>query len=85
MIRHSEAVSHLIALHRYCINIENCDDCAIQEHCHLTMLTEADKKKLRARAEELEVQERVKEYKNLEETKNVCRKCADEIRKLVEK
>ena len=47
-------------------------------------LTEADVKKLKARAEELEVQERVNAYKDLEETRNICRKYADEIRGLGE-
>ena len=36
------------------------------------------------RCEELEVNERVESYKDLEETRNICRKYADEIRGLGE-
>ena len=85
MSKHSKAVEHLVALNRYCINIENCKDCVIEDYCHCNMLTEADVKKLKARAEELEVQERVNAYKDLEETRNICRKYADEIRGLGDK
>ena len=43
-----------------------------------------DSKPIEKRCEELEVNERVESYKDLEETRNICRKYADEIRGLGE-
>ena len=40
---------------------------------------------IRKRVEELEVNEMVKKYKDLEETRNICRKYADELRGLGDK
>ena len=42
-------------------------------------------KPIEGRCEKLEVNERVKSYKDLEETRNICRKFADEIRGLGDK
>jgi len=39
---------------------------------------------IKERCEELEVNERIESYKDLEETRNICRKYADEIRGLGE-
>lgn len=57
MSKHSEAVKHLVALTKYCINIENCDNCAIEEYCTCHMLTEAEIKRLETKAKELERQD----------------------------
>lgn len=54
MGKHSEAVKHLVALTKYCVNIENCENCVIENYCTCHMLTEAEIKKLNARAKELE-------------------------------
>ena len=42
-------------------------------------------KPIEGRCERLEVNERVESYKDLEETRNICRKYADELRGLVDK
>ena len=60
------------------------EDFCVFEGCPGVFVSDYLNEDIRKRVEELEVQERVNAYKDLEETRNICRKYADEIRGLGE-
>ena len=101
MSEHREALNALKTIANYCHG-RNCETeciffngkdkggvCRLVSYKFSPAFYEIDPdeiKPIKDRCEKLEVNERVKAYKELEETRNICRAYADEIRrKLVDK
>lgn len=61
------------------------EDFCVFEGCPGVFVSDYLNEDIRKRVEKLEVNEMVKKYKDIEETRNICRKYADEIRGLGDK
>lgn len=100
MIKHREALNALKTIANYCYG-RDCETeciffngkdrvsvCRLVSYKFSPAYYEIDPneiKPIEKQCEKLEVNERVESYKDLEETRNICRKYADELRKLVDK
>ena len=99
MSKHREALKALKTIANYCYGRDCETECIFfngkdkRNVCRLTNykfspayyeIDPDEIKPIEERCEELEVNERVEAYKDLEETRNICRKYADEIRGLGE-
>lgn len=101
MSKHREALKALKTIANYCagrdchtecifcrgeVESESCCYLVYDNHspAHYVYDTD-DLEPIEKRCEELEVNERIESYKDIEETRNICRKYADEIRGLGDK
>ena len=99
MTKHREALKALKTIANYCYGRDCETECIFfngkdkRDVCRLANykfspayyeIAPDEVKPIEERCEELEVNERVESYKDLEETRNICRKYADEIRGLGE-
>ena len=98
MIKHREALEALKTIVNYCYG-RDCETeciffdgrdrvkvCRLVSYKFSPAFYEIDPdeiKPIKERCEELEFNERVESYKDLEETRNICREYSDEIRKIL--